>query len=109
MFGTSLLWIASVVALATADGHSQCTTGQIVCCDRFIESADAVPNDLFSVTGLLATQAGLLGNVGVHCSTLTVIGEGKSCIASQKPLCCTDNNYNGLFSLGCSPINAMLA
>ncbi|KIJ15947.1 fungal hydrophobin [Paxillus involutus ATCC 200175] len=106
MFSTSLLWIASVVALATADGHSQCTTGQIVCCNS-LTSADAVP-DLFSVTGLLATQAGLLGNVGVRCSTLTVIGEGKSCIASQQPLCCTDNNYNGLFSLGCSPINAML-
>ncbi|KIK80821.1 hypothetical protein PAXRUDRAFT_157609 [Paxillus rubicundulus Ve08.2h10] len=107
MFSTSLLWIASLVALATADGHSQCTTGQIVCCND-LKSADAVAN-LSSITGLLATEAGLFGNVGVRCSTLTVIGEGKSCIANQQPLCCLDNNYNGLVSLGCSPINAMLA
>ncbi|KAF9225945.1 hydrophobin [Gyrodon lividus] len=107
MFSTSLLWIASLVALAIADGNSQCTTGQIVCCDS-VKSADALPN-LSSVTGLLGTQAAPpLGKVGVGCSALTVIGEGKSCVASQQPLCCTDSNYNGIVSLGCSPINTML-
>ncbi|KAF9239806.1 hydrophobin [Melanogaster broomeanus] len=107
MFRTSLLWFVSLVAVATADGNSQCTTGQIVCCNS-VKSADAVQS-LFAVTGLLATQAALLGNVGIQCSTVTVIGEGKSCIASQQPLCCTDNSYNGALSLGCSPINALLA
>ncbi|KIJ61818.1 hypothetical protein HYDPIDRAFT_95787 [Hydnomerulius pinastri MD-312] len=102
-----LLGVASFITLAAAGGSSQCTTGQIVCCNS-VKSADAVPN-LSSVTGLLAAQAALLGNVGVSCSTITVIGEGKSCIASQTPLCCTDNSYDGILSLGCSPINALLA
>ncbi|TFK95236.1 hypothetical protein BDV98DRAFT_537899 [Pterulicium gracile] len=45
--------------------------------------------------------------VGVHCNPITVIGAGSvSCEA--EPVCCEDNNYQGLIALGCLPINVGL-
>lgn len=41
-----------------------------------------------------------LGLVGSTCTTLTVIGLGKSCATKQLPMCCTDNNYVRRFLLG---------
>ncbi|KAH7887073.1 hydrophobin [Phlebopus sp. FC_14] len=109
MFGHPVLFSLlslSVAMLVSADSNVRCPTGQVVCCNS-MQDAAAVTN-LQSVTGLLTPQAAFLGQVGVGCSTLGVIGNGKACIASQIPLCCTDNQYNGVLNLGCSPISAIL-
>ncbi|KAF8553324.1 hypothetical protein OG21DRAFT_1414531, partial [Imleria badia] len=93
--------------LATAQGSSQCPSGEVVCCNT-VKSVGALA-DLLTTTGLSNAAAANLGLVGAGCSSLTVIGRGKSCVTKQLPMCCTDNNYNGTVSLGCVHINPMLA
>lgn len=114
MLHTSLLLTGSLVALAAAQGSSQCTSGEVVCCNMVqsvshlhtlpvgtdstvghpLLQASAVPN-IPSTTGMSNAAAASLGLVGSTCTTLTVIGlpVGKSCAISQIPVCCTDNNY----------------
>ncbi|KAH0835855.1 hypothetical protein J3R83DRAFT_9724 [Lanmaoa asiatica] len=45
------------------------------------------------MTGMSNAAAATFGLVGSTCTTLTVIGLGKSCATKQLPVCCMDNNY----------------
>ncbi|PAV18387.1 hydrophobin [Pyrrhoderma noxium] len=81
---------------------SQCNTGPIQCCNT-IESADSS-----NVTSLLGTLGINLQDptipIGVTCIPVSVFGAGgNSC--SANPVCCEDNNFNGVVALGCIPIN----
>ncbi|KAF8063362.1 POH2 hydrophobin [Lyophyllum atratum] len=84
---------------------SQCNTGPIQCCNS-VQSASAPA---------VALLAGLLGIVisditalvGLTCTPITVIGgSGNSC--SAQPVCCTNNDFDGLIVIGCSPVNINL-
>ncbi|EJD00320.1 fungal hydrophobin [Fomitiporia mediterranea MF3/22] len=87
-------------------GVSQCNTGPIQCCDSVQSSSSG---------GLVSVLLGLLGVVldgvnvpiGVTCSPITVIGAGGTSCSAQ-PVCCENNNFNGLIAVGCSPININL-
>ncbi|PBK86717.1 hypothetical protein ARMGADRAFT_939952, partial [Armillaria gallica] len=58
-----------------------------------------------SLLGLLGVAVGqLTGNVGVSCTPITVVGLGGT-QCSDQVVCCDDNNFNGLVSLGCTPLN----
>ncbi|KAH8822417.1 hypothetical protein DL96DRAFT_1560024 [Flagelloscypha sp. PMI_526] len=45
--------------------------------------------------------------VGLTCSPINIIGIGSNSCSSQ-PVCCSDNNFNGVIAIGCSPININL-
>ncbi|KAG1738127.1 fungal hydrophobin [Suillus paluster] len=100
-----LFAIASLVAFAVAN-DGQCNTGSIQCC----ESSTTVSNynAQSGLSGLLSIVTDVVGLVGLNCSPLSVIGLGSGCEANQEPLCCSNNQYNGLVNLGCSPINLNL-
>ncbi|KAF8153767.1 fungal hydrophobin-domain-containing protein [Crassisporium funariophilum] len=108
--------LLSVLALATiavatptrrssAPPASQCNTGPVQCCNSVQAASD---KSLASVFGLLnIVAAAVTGEVGVTCSPVTVIGaSGNSC--SAQPVCCTNNSFNGLIALGCTPVNVNL-
>ncbi|ESK81797.1 hydrophobin [Moniliophthora roreri MCA 2997] len=45
--------------------------------------------------------------IGVQCNPISVIGVGgNSC--TQQPVCCDNNNFNGVVAIGCTPINVNL-
>ncbi|KAH7919096.1 hypothetical protein BV22DRAFT_1041221 [Leucogyrophana mollusca] len=46
--------------------------------------------------------------IGIACSPVTGGGTGAGCEVNQQPVCCTDNTFNGLINVGCSPINIYL-
>ncbi|KJA29738.1 hypothetical protein HYPSUDRAFT_31724 [Hypholoma sublateritium FD-334 SS-4] len=84
---------------------NQCNTGSLQCCSS-VQQADSPA---------AATELGLLGVVvqdvtalvGLTCTPVTIIGvSGTSC--SAQPVCCTDNSFNGVIALGCTPININL-
>ncbi|KAF8164762.1 fungal hydrophobin-domain-containing protein [Crassisporium funariophilum] len=84
---------------------SQCNTGDLQCCNS---SADATSlaglAALASVGVLVGTVTGL---VGLTCSPITAIGvSGNSC--SAQPVCCSNNSFNGLVAVGCTPVNLNL-
>jgi len=99
--------LALVPILAAATASAQCNVGSQQCCSS-VQSASSPSTALLSLLTLLGIDVGsLTGQVGVTCSPITVIGaSGTSCTA--QPVCCTDNSFNGLVALGCTPINLNL-
>nr|BAB84545.1 hydrophobin-251 [Pholiota nameko] len=84
---------------------NQCNTGSLQCCNS-LQSANSA--SLAGLLGLLGVVVGTItGQVGVTCSPITGVGvSGTSC--SEQPVCCTNNAFNGVIALGCSPININL-
>ncbi|KAF9057911.1 fungal hydrophobin-domain-containing protein [Panaeolus papilionaceus] len=100
---------AASLAVASPTGGSspsnQCNTGELQCCNN-VQAANS--SSIAGLLGLLGIVVGdITGLVGVNCSPLSVIGiGGNSCTA--QPVCCTNNSFNGLVALGCTPININL-
>ncbi|KAF5310913.1 hypothetical protein D9619_007758 [Psilocybe cf. subviscida] len=114
-FKLAALTTLAVATLAAAtparrnDGGSapsnQCNTGSLQCCNS-VQNANSA--SIAGLLGLLGIVVGTItGQVGVTCSPITVIGaSGTSC--SAQPVCCTNNSFNGVVALGCTPINLNL-
>ncbi|KIJ46687.1 hypothetical protein M422DRAFT_86795, partial [Sphaerobolus stellatus SS14] len=83
---------------------SQCNTGDAQCCNT-VGAANSLPG--------VATTLGLLGIVlqdvsavvGLGCTPITVAGVGQGANCAQQPVCCTDNQFNGVINIGCTPIS----
>ncbi|KAF9483029.1 fungal hydrophobin [Pholiota conissans] len=104
VFVLALPVLAAANVLPRTDGSgpsNQCNTGSLQCCNSTATSA----SQLTGVAGLLAALLGpITGIIGVTCSPITVIGaSGTSC--NEQPVCCTNNSFNGVIALGCTPIN----
>ncbi|KAH8118792.1 fungal hydrophobin-domain-containing protein [Phellopilus nigrolimitatus] len=88
-------------ATPTSEPASQCDTGNIQCCDSTEEASSASGQQLLGLLGIVLDDLNVL--LGVTCSPISVIGiGGNSCTAA--PVCCENNNFNGLISIGCVPI-----
>lgn len=82
-----------------------CNSGPVLCCNSLMPATDA---NLAQLSGLLGVQLpSVPGDIGLSCNPLSVLGlGGNSC--SAQPVCCTNNTYGGLISLGCVPVNLNL-
>ncbi|KAF8531233.1 fungal hydrophobin-domain-containing protein [Gautieria morchelliformis] len=93
----------TVTVTATAPGPtvttiSQCNTGGAQCCNS-VGAANSLPG-VGAILGLLGIVIQDLSVVvGLGCANIA----GGSC--NQQPVCCTDNHFNGLINIGCSPIS----
>ncbi|EIN05963.1 fungal hydrophobin [Punctularia strigosozonata HHB-11173 SS5] len=104
MFARSTLFVA-VAALFAVASADQCNTGSIQCCNSVHDSKSSALSGLFNLLGINAGD--VTGQVGVTCSPISAVGVGgDSCNAS--PVCCENNNFNGLVALGCVPISLSL-
>ncbi|KAF5344529.1 hypothetical protein D9758_016471 [Tetrapyrgos nigripes] len=103
------LTVAALATLAAATPlevrQGQCNTGSLQCCNS-VQSASSSP--VASLLGLLGIVVGdITALVGLNCSPISVIGvAGNSCTA--QPVCCQNNQFNGLVAIGCTPININL-
>ncbi|KAF9480555.1 fungal hydrophobin [Pholiota conissans] len=97
-----------VLAAATAIVPRQtgdCNTGSIQCC---MSTQTASLTSLAQLGGLLGLSLPpITGLIGLACSGINVLGVGGTSCSAQ-PVCCTNNSFNGLVALGCSPINLNL-
>ncbi|KIJ38674.1 hypothetical protein M422DRAFT_176246 [Sphaerobolus stellatus SS14] len=81
----------------------QCNTGEAQCCDT-VQSASAPAASL--ITGLLGIViSGVDVLVGLGCTPITIIGLDQGAHCAQEPVCCENNNFNGLINIGCTPIS----
>ncbi|KAF8986972.1 fungal hydrophobin-domain-containing protein [Cyathus striatus] len=96
--------VFATFAAATGIPASQCTgtTGSLQCCDSTGTASDASISKLLGLLGVVVQDITAL--VGVTCSPISVVGvSGNSCTAQL--VCCTNNSFNGVVALGCSPVN----
>ncbi|KAI0808139.1 fungal hydrophobin-domain-containing protein [Fomes fomentarius] len=84
----------------------QCNTGQMQCCDTVADSHSAEMSSIISSLGIKLPDA--VGLAGTSCSPIDVLALGSGTECNQKPVCCTNNTYQGLINIGCVPINIEL-
>ncbi|ESK88581.1 hydrophobin [Moniliophthora roreri MCA 2997] len=105
-----LFTLAALTSVVVAAPHgspvAQCNTGPIQCCN----TVNNIQNeDVTNALGLLNIVVQDLNvPIGLNCDPISaVVGiGGNSC--SQQPVCCENNNFNGLVAIGCTPINLNL-
>ncbi|KJA29739.1 hypothetical protein HYPSUDRAFT_31725 [Hypholoma sublateritium FD-334 SS-4] len=89
----------------TSSPSNECNTGSLQCCSSVQQADSAAAAGLLSLLGVVVQDVTAL--VGITCSPITVIGvSGTSC--SEQPVCCTNDTFNGVIALGCTPININL-
>ncbi|KIM84788.1 hypothetical protein PILCRDRAFT_369141 [Piloderma croceum F 1598] len=93
----------AALAVAVPTGSTgQCSTAKQNCCKQVQEASDPDTNSLLGLLGIVADVQGL---VGLSCSPLSVVGISSGCAETQTPVCCNNNEFNGLINIGCTPIN----
>ncbi|RDX54535.1 fungal hydrophobin [Lentinus brumalis] len=88
-------------ATTVTEPASKCNTGPIQCCNSTQKATDPDATTLLGLLGIVVQGIDVL--VGIDCSPITVIGVGSgSCSANA--ICCEDNSFGGLISIGCVPV-----
>lgn len=110
MFAKFAVAISTLAVLATAAPASQiqasqCNTGPVQCCNSVQSAKSDATTAVVSSAGLLtgaitAALQGVTAQVGLHCLDIV----GSSCGKAQ-PVCCQNNQFNGLVNIGCTPIS----
>ncbi|KAF9007185.1 hydrophobin-315 [Cyathus striatus] len=89
-------------AAATPVARDTCTTGSLQCCNSVQSASNSAVSKLLGLLGIDVSSVTAL--VGVTCSPISVVGVGGNSCTAQ-PACCTNNSFNGVVALGCTPIN----
>ncbi|KAI0777707.1 fungal hydrophobin-domain-containing protein [Trametes elegans] len=92
------LLAAAMPAPGGGDAGSNCSTGNLQCCNSVVESNSDSANLLLGLLGIVLGD--LTGLIGLNCSPLSVIGIGTGNACSSNAVCCTNNNVGGLLSVG---------
>ncbi|KAH7921833.1 fungal hydrophobin [Leucogyrophana mollusca] len=107
MIASRIFAVLPLAVLAVAGGATnQCNTGSASCCNSTQSAQQFKASEIADFLGINVGDVGTL--VGLHCTPLSVVGTGSGCQANQEPVCCTDNHFNGLVNVGCSPLNLNL-
>ncbi|PSR75146.1 hypothetical protein EW026_g8276 [Hermanssonia centrifuga] len=91
--------LASPAILARA---SDCNTGPVQCCDSVQPANSPQVLDMFKSLNL---DIPINAPVGLNCSPLNVLGGGVSGSCKANPVCCENNQMNGLINTGCVPVS----
>ncbi|KAK0505227.1 hydrophobin-251 [Armillaria luteobubalina] len=83
----------------------KCNTGSAQCCKSVQDPKSSAVQNALGVLGIPIGE--ITANVGLTCTPITVLGLGTTSCANQ-PVCCDNNNFNGVVALGCTPINVVL-
>ncbi|THU98547.1 fungal hydrophobin [Dendrothele bispora CBS 962.96] len=84
---------------------SQCNTGSINCCNSLERADSSAVGVLLGLLGVVLQ--GVEALVGITCTPIDILGIGQNQCHSQ-PVCCENNNFNGIIAIGCVPINISL-
>ncbi|OJT14174.1 Fruiting body protein SC1 [Trametes pubescens] len=92
---------AIALALPLLAAAQNCNTGPIQCCNSVESSSSDAGTALLSLLGVAVGN--IVGQIGLQCSPLSVVGVGSEACGAH-PVCCQNNNVGGLISVGCIPV-----
>ncbi|KAF9064009.1 hydrophobin 2 [Rhodocollybia butyracea] len=92
---------ALVVATPSSRGEpaSACTTGPIVCCNTITTASNPLAQTIIMLLGITVDPSVF---VGLTCTPVATISPN-ACAANL--VCCEDNTYDPLISIGCVPVS----
>ncbi|KAI0657137.1 fungal hydrophobin-domain-containing protein [Cubamyces menziesii] len=93
---------AFALALPLLAAAQNCNTGPVQCCNSVENSDSAAGSAILSLLGLNLQD--IVGQIGLQCNPISVIGGGVGAHCSAQPVCCQNNNVGGLISVGCVPV-----
>ncbi|KAF8154763.1 type 1 hydrophobin [Crassisporium funariophilum] len=107
MFSKLAILVATMAVFVAAAPSPQvtdsCNTGPVQCCNQMLEAED---EHYDIITALLSLDvASITGQIGLSCTPITAIGVGSGANCNSSPVCCSDNQFNGLVAVGCTPVN----
>ncbi|KAI0826597.1 fungal hydrophobin [Trametes gibbosa] len=90
----------AVGATAIPRGSGSCNTGPLQCCNNFTKASDEGTKTLLDFLNIVTELDAL---VGLTCTPINVVGSSETC--SSAPVCCENNAWGGLVSIGCVPVS----
>ncbi|KAJ8587356.1 hypothetical protein M405DRAFT_794251, partial [Rhizopogon salebrosus TDB-379] len=88
---TSFAILAIATSLPHVRGARECNTGNLECCGR-VETVDQY-NKIAGLLGLIPIIGHVIGDVGIDCTPISVIGLGQGATCAQEPVCCSNDKY----------------
>ncbi|KDQ60459.1 hypothetical protein JAAARDRAFT_125645, partial [Jaapia argillacea MUCL 33604] len=81
---------------------NQCNVGTLNCCNSVQNYTSEGVQSLAGLLGIVLPDLNALA--GIDCSPISVLGVGGGSECAASPVCCENNQFSGLISLGCIPI-----
>ncbi|KIJ38657.1 hypothetical protein M422DRAFT_258532 [Sphaerobolus stellatus SS14] len=78
-------------------------SGEAQCCNTVQSASDLPVPIIASLLGIVISGPDVLVGLGCTPITITDLDQGANC--AQQPVCCENNNFNGLINIGCTPIS----
>ncbi|RPD53863.1 fungal hydrophobin [Lentinus tigrinus ALCF2SS1-7] len=94
--------VVAILAVATTTLAQTCSTGPIQCCESVQKASDPSAAAILASIGVVVQDVNAL--VGLTCSPVTVIGVGTGDSCDAQTVCCENNSFGSLISIGCAPI-----
>ncbi|TFK87826.1 fungal hydrophobin [Polyporus arcularius HHB13444] len=94
--------VTAIGSGATPVSSSQCSTGNIQCCNQTQKATNPSTTALLALLGIVVQ--GVDAIVGLDCNPITVIGVATGNQCNAQAICCPVNNTGGLVSVGCIPV-----
>ncbi|KAH9849345.1 fungal hydrophobin-domain-containing protein [Lenzites betulinus] len=103
---------AAFVALAAATAtvgatavipRGQCNTGPVQCCNSVHSSSSDSSKLIISLLALDVKD--VVGDIGLGCSPINVVGVSSGNACSTNTVCCQNNSVGGLINIGCVPVS----
>ncbi|KAI0669388.1 fungal hydrophobin, partial [Trametes maxima] len=96
--------LAAATPLDARGGGSgaSCSTGDIQCCESISKADSAAASKVLGLLGVVVQDVNAI--VGLNCSPISVVGVGSGNACSANTVCCENNSFGGLISIGCLPV-----
>ncbi|KAH8823191.1 hydrophobin-251 [Flagelloscypha sp. PMI_526] len=102
LFAVAVSAMPATVDTLAARGGDKCNTGPVQCCNSMSKAGDEGTTKILHSLNIKDVAKDI--TVGLTCSPVNVIGIGSNSCNAQ-PVCCENNNFNGVVAIGCTPIN----
>ncbi|KAL7282880.1 fungal hydrophobin [Trametes coccinea BRFM310] len=92
----------AVLTLPALVAAQSCNTGAIQCCNTVQWATDPQASAILGLIDVVIDDLDVL--VGINCSPISVIGVGGGTSCDSHPVCCENNSFGSLISIGCVPV-----
>ncbi|KAI9069451.1 fungal hydrophobin [Trametes sanguinea] len=98
--------LAAIAALALPAlvAAQSCNTGTMQCCNSVTTATDPTLSAIVPLGLLDVILSDVDAMVGLGCSPVEVIGVGAGNSCNAHPVCCENNSFGSLVSIGCVPV-----